>query len=344
MNIPSITKQNNMGLVRYYLAFSVLIAHFNFVFGTEYFWPTSSYNAVGGFFALSGFLVYNSYLKSKDFKQYLIRRARRILPAYWFIVLLCAFGLATVSELPLKEYFSSTQWWKYLASNMIFLNFIEPSLPGVFTHNIEPAVNGSLWTMKIEWFLYISVPVAAWIVRRFREKYFIVFTSIFIISLIYRIIFVYLYDSTHTEIYNILGRQALGQLMYFYVGVLIRFKLTEFIRYKWLILGCCAVLLSFEPFLPYGYIYIPPLAVSALVIWFSMIGKWGVWAGSNDNVSYDIYLFHFPIIQLAFYLGMEEIFGTFLTLVISSVATVLLACFSWFVIGKKYLHKNRLTK
>lgn len=57
---------NNVGLVRYYLALSVLIVHFNSLTGSNIFWPTSSYAGVGGFFALSGFLMYGSYLKRGD--------------------------------------------------------------------------------------------------------------------------------------------------------------------------------------------------------------------------------------------------------------------------------------
>lgn len=50
---PQIGHDNSMGLVRYYLALAVVVAHFNAIFGTELYFPTSSYNAVGGFFALS---------------------------------------------------------------------------------------------------------------------------------------------------------------------------------------------------------------------------------------------------------------------------------------------------
>lgn len=342
--IEQISSDNNMGLVRYYLAFSVLIAHFNTIFGTQFFWPTSSYNAVGGFFALSGFLVYSSYLKTKDARQYILRRAKRIMPAYWFIVLLCAFGLCIVSNLSPAEYFSTPQWWKYLISNLTFLNFIEPSLPGVFTGNPETAVNGSLWTMKVEWCLYLSVPIAAWLVGKFKGKYTMVFAGIVILSLLYRFLFVHLFLSTGKEIYNILGRQFIGQLMFFYVGVFIRFKLKEFIRFKWLILALCVVLLGLTDILPFGGIYIPPFAVSSLVIWFSMIGKWGTWAGSNDNISYDIYLFHFPVIQLLYYLKSNLWIGELGSLLLSLTLTVVLASVSWFLIGKPVLRNGNRKK
>lgn len=344
MEFPTLSKHNNMGLVRYYLAFSVLMAHFNEVFGTSYYWPTSSYNAVGGFFALSGFLVYSSYEKCSNWKQYLIRRGRRILPAYWFIVLLCAFGFGLISRLSLTEYFSSPLWWKYLVANLSFFNFLQPELPGVFEYNHSPAINGSLWTMKIEWMLYISVPIVAWIVYKFKNRYTLIFAVIYIISIIYRIVFAYLYEKTGNEIFSILGRQFLGQLMYFYTGVFIRFKLDFFLKNKWLILILCIFALELTDWIPFGNLIFFPAAVSTIVIWLSLIGKWGVWAGSNDNVSYDMYLFHFPVEQLMFYLGLQNIIGNFFSLILTVVITVALACFSWFIIGKPFLTKNRIIK
>ena len=113
-----------MDLVRYYLALSVLIAHFNYLTGFDIPWPTSSFTGVGGFFALSGFLVFGSFLKKRSVKIYLERRARRILPPYFFIVLLCAIGLVAVSDLSFSDYFQSEQWRKYMLANLSFLNFI----------------------------------------------------------------------------------------------------------------------------------------------------------------------------------------------------------------------------
>jgi peptidoglycan/LPS O-acetylase OafA/YrhL len=158
-----------MGVVRYYLALSVVMAHFSTLTGVEVWWPTSSYDAVGGFFALSGFLVYGSYLRAPSLKTFIANRARRILPAYSFIILLCAFGLVGLSTLPAAEYFTSWHWWRYLLSNLTFLNFLCPDLPGVFSGNEMTAVNGSLWTLKVEWMLYLTVPLVAWLIAKLRR-------------------------------------------------------------------------------------------------------------------------------------------------------------------------------
>ena len=85
---------------------------------------------------------------------------RRILPPYWATVVLFAILLGFCSASP--DYFLSGQFWKYLIANLCFVNFVEPALPGVFDGMEVTAVNGSLWTMKVEWMLYLSMPFASY--------------------------------------------------------------------------------------------------------------------------------------------------------------------------------------
>lgn len=337
--LPSISHDNNMGLVRYYLAFSVVIAHFGTLMGTKLWWPTTSYNAVGGFFALSGFLVYGSYLRSKSWRTYIGRRARRILPTYSFIVLLCALGLVAVSSFSATDYFSSAQWWRYLISNLTFFNFIEPELPGVFTDNVIPAVNGSLWTLKIEWTLYLSVPLVALLISKLKKPAIYTFIVIYICSMLYRMGFLYLYETQGREIWNILSRQVFGQLMYFYTGVVIYFNLRVFLKYKWIIIVVAAILSLLSDYIPYYEITIGPVVVSVIVLWFSLIGNWGKW-GNPNNISYDIYLTHFPVIQLVYTLGISSQIGITGVFFVSMIGIVLLGSISWFGIGKHFLKKH----
>ena len=122
-----------MDAVRYVLAFSVVVAHFNYLCGFDIPWPVSSSTGVGGFFALSGFLIYRNFEQRPIIRHYVLSRTLRILPPYVLIVVLCAFLLAPFSTLPAREYFLDPGWWKYLASNLLFLNFLAPDIPGVFS-------------------------------------------------------------------------------------------------------------------------------------------------------------------------------------------------------------------
>ena len=77
--------ENSFDIIRYFLSFAVLVGHFRVITGIPYYFPMSSVDAVHGFFILSGFLVFYSYMRNPDIRHYTERRTRRILPPYVFI-------------------------------------------------------------------------------------------------------------------------------------------------------------------------------------------------------------------------------------------------------------------
>lgn len=319
----AIPQPNNMGVVRYILALYVLVSHFNSLAGSSIYLPVSMTNVVGGFFALSGFLLMGSYIRKHDFKAYLISRCRRLLPAYWTTVIIFALGLYFVSDA--ADYFTSSGFWGYLTANMAFLNFLHPTLPGVFDHNAIQAVNGSLWTMKVEWTLYLSVPFVAWMFAKWPRKVLHILLGLMFFSALYRSFFFFLYSTTEKEIYNILSRQFLGQLMYFYSGVLLYYFLDTMMKYKKTVIIVCVILQStFQSFVGYQ-LTIEPLIFSTIVIWLSMVGRWATWSGRNDNVSYNIYLVHYPVIQLVAFFSLSQRWSGGWALLTSFVATVIIA-------------------
>lgn len=333
-----------MGLVRYFLALAVVVHHFNGIFGTDYFWPISGYHAVGGFFALSGFLIYGSYLRSSSLKKYFEKRARKILPPYFFIVLACAFLLYFTVEPALRGEYFSWQWVRYVVSNMTFLNFLGHDLPGVFAANPIHAVNGSLWTMKVEWLLYASLPVFVWFTVRTGWKKSWTAAVVFVVSCSYRLWFHHLYDVTGSETYIVLSHQVFGQLSYFYSGIIIYLNFERFMRCRWMIAAVCFAAACIGTAIPYYAYFLEPAVISCLVVWFSMVGKWGVWAGNNDNVSYEMYLFHWPILQLVWQYRLTLGAGDLGALILSLVLTGALACGCWFGFGRRILRGSKAKK
>lgn len=332
----------NMDIVRYVLAFAVVVAHIYYLTGFYLPFPLSSYEGVGGFFALSGFLMYPSFLKHCRLGKYIKSRAKRILPQYLIIVFLCAFGFVFISSYQATEYFESSSFWKYLISNVCFLNWLMPDLPGVFTGDkfVVSAVNGSLWTMKVEWCLYISVPIFVWLLPKLKIEASKMALIIIILSICYRIVFHYLYDETGNEIYNILGRQIFGQLSYFYAGMLVYFCIEWFKRYLSIILIGSFCLIIFPKDLTWCEYIFSPFVITAFVLSLSLFPKDIRYFRHKDNISYTIYLIHWPVIQMCVTLGITN-FGSVLTYLSSILATVVLSVIVEKIV-RKFLFSGKL--
>ncbi len=251
------------------------------------------------FFALSGFLACHSFERSNGFVHYVGKRLIRLMPLYLIVIISFALILSTVSTLSPASYFTDQQFWKYLVSNILTLNFIQPDLPGVFADDrfVTSAVNGSLWTMKVEILLTLTYPVVAALFRRFSRNKVIV--SVIVVSMIYTMVMRHYYNTTGDFIYEIMSRQFVGQAYVFYLGMLIYVNLDIFVRHKWTVaamLGVSAVLLVTV----FDYNIIVRFAILAIaIIWFSVVGDWGRRLSKSDNLSYGIYLCHYPVIQLA---------------------------------------------
>ena len=111
------------------------------------------------FFAISGFLVTQSWEATKGPLRYLAKRALRIFPGLIAALVLSAFVLAPlVTKLPLLDYLRRPEPWRYVFWNTL-LDLRVHELPGVmFVDNaVGLEVNGSLWTLRYEFEMYLMV-------------------------------------------------------------------------------------------------------------------------------------------------------------------------------------------
>lgn len=297
----------NMNILRYLLSFGILINHYNVLTGHDvpyFLW----HDRIGAFFVLSGFLMYHSYSKISDVGKFAVHRARRILPTYFFIVLLCAFGGVLISSLSFTQYFGSSGFWEYLGANLSFMNWLAPTLPGVFEDPVflENTVNGSLWTMKVELVLDLSVPLFVYIVARTGWRKEFTAIGIIIISMISRFFFLNLYEETGNNLYAILSRQFFGQASFFYAGMLAYFLLDRVIKHKMWLIFAGLILYVVGPNIPLGNVIIAPVSVCMLAIGISVTGYTIKPFIHLNCISYNIFLLHFPVIQVLVLFGLNQ--------------------------------------
>jgi len=114
--------------------------------------------AVKVFFVISGYLISESWMQDANVARYLCRRALRIFPALSALCLLTVLLVGpALTQLNWAEYFGNPGTWDYLENVILKPNY---ALPGMFGANLYPgAVNGSLWTLPVEFSMYLLTPV-----------------------------------------------------------------------------------------------------------------------------------------------------------------------------------------
>jgi peptidoglycan/LPS O-acetylase OafA/YrhL len=162
-------RDNNFDALRLLAAISVIFSHsFLIAQGTQDHEPlirlTGNQSILGlcgvfVFFAISGFLVTQSWERTGSAPRYLLKRCLRIFPGLVVALIVSAFVLAPiVTTLPLGQYLARTEPYRYVASNAL-LSVKVHELPGVlFVNNpVGLEINGSLWTLGYEFMMYLMV-------------------------------------------------------------------------------------------------------------------------------------------------------------------------------------------
>lgn len=339
--------RNNLDCLRLILASIVALFHLYVLTGIPAFSTfgvyLSPHFAVRSFFVISGLLIYRSYIRSPSLRSYLEKRVRRIYPAYFAIVALAAIALCPLSTLPVSQYFGAG-FWKYLGANLLFLNFLAPSLPGVFTANSMPAVNGALWTLKIEVAFYLFVPVMHYLCIRFGTKKTI--GVIFFLSCLWKYGFALLdsiYSSTgifsldtSRSLYSQLGAQFPGQMMYFCAGILLLLFFDTLKLHFRMIFPITLCLFLLDHWFMRGTLDV--LWISGVVFVFGFWRYFGNFSKYGD-FSYGVYIVHFPILQTLIALGiarMNPAIFLFVSLSLIGLAGLLM----WYLVECRFLKSS----
>lgn len=260
--------------------------YFNFheLFGSKF--------AVDSFFVLSGFLVFNSFIKNPRIGSYFLKRFLRIYPAYIFsIVFFSLFLFLIFPNVAFKALFD------YFLPQVFFLNFLKPTINGVFDSNNIQVVNGALWTLKIEVLFYLVVPLIYYLIKKFNYK--VVLLLLFLFSIVWD--FTLLILNSFIDIPNFIFHQFPSQLKYFAIGIFISYSYPlnkSFFKKQYLLWPLVIYIISYFFGLSEN-LFLRPILLGAIIFSLSSL-PFNLKPLKND-LSYGLYICHFPIIQLFVY-------------------------------------------
>jgi peptidoglycan/LPS O-acetylase OafA/YrhL len=324
-------RDNNLNLIRMLAATGVLISHA---------WPVSTGDiddqplahvlngidlgivCVSIFFAISGYLIAQSYERDPNLKRFWFSRVMRIFPALLVVLLITALILA-----PLITVTSVKSVWlaapEYILRNFTLFS-LEQYLPGVFKGNpVGGSINIPLWTLSHELTCYFFVTVLGLLGFLKSPRLMLIAWLAFIAC--YAVI---LYFEPQSRLV------ALAKLAFpFMVGVVL-FVWRKKVLLSWPI-GAFLVILAVLFYDSFVFREVFMLALTYIVFLFAYLpgGKIRDYNRLGDY-SYGIYIYAFPIQQLVAYTGVTN---PLLNILWSFPLALICALVSWTIVEKPSL-------
>ena len=308
-HVPKLTRDNDVDLLRLILASCVVFFHSRTLIGGLDF-AFARISAVPVFLFLSGLLITESFYGSANFKIYCEKRVRRIYPAYLAVVifggLLSYFGWQVWGEQSIRF----TNLLKYWVINAGFANWLAPCVTTELTPSIDTcAVNGSLWVMKWEVIFYTALPAMLLLFSRF-NKFFNLLSLLILTFLV----------SFETSTYMRIFQCFLMGICTYYLKPLWMKPLQSLPPIPPLLrMLILIVVFPLGQFMYYG----PFILLLMLVAFYPTKEGWRLNTLKFGDISYGVFLIHFPLITGAFQFLPPSLLGPWVSLAVLFAAVIL---------------------
>ena len=276
-------------------------------------------------FVVTGYLVTQSCLRETSLSRYYKRRAIRIFPALWFCLFLTVFVIGPLfTQNSLCEYFSDC--WRFLFHNMLLETVYE--LPGVFLRNpFKAAVNGSLWSLPVQFALYVIVGTGIWCVVHLPSRLRLpIYTSGALFAILCAIVKAVFWPQFRLRIYGIAIPPVFNVASFFLTGSLIAYARWERLCRPavWLPLYIAVRLLP-EPYRAAGTVVVLPCAVLSAGLHLPPLRPQFF---SFHNIAYGLYLWGWTVQQtliLLLHVNRGLHLSPYIYYLLSMTATALIA-------------------
>jgi peptidoglycan/LPS O-acetylase OafA/YrhL len=320
MSVQIKQEANHFNFIRLFAAFLVFYGHAYIFMGTPIHIFLNHELGILIFFAISGYLISLSWDRDPSVIRYFRRRALRIFPALAVVIILSILVLGPImTTWNLKDYFSSSYLWLYLKNIILYISYY---LPGVFEHNTVPnVVNGSLWSLPVEFFMYILVVVFGQ--GKPYTKYIVALSFIVFASL------TVLWARVSPDMIVIYGtdmREVAKTGTYFWAGALMFYwNLKRFFTFEYFVIAMLFLFFIYQ----WSYLYsiVSLFLIPFLVLTFGFSKAYILLIFNKFDYSYGFYIYAFPVQQSIIYLYPN--ISPLLFLTSGFVITMIFAVLSW---------------
>jgi peptidoglycan/LPS O-acetylase OafA/YrhL len=342
-------RQNNFDALRLVAAASVVFSHsFLITEGTQdhewLIWFTGNQSILGlvgvfVFFAISGFLVTQSFEATGDVWRFLVKRALRIFPGLLVATALSAFVLApVVTTLCPSAFLLRPEPYEYVIGNTLLDQTVH-ELPGVmFVNNpVGLEINGSLWTLRLEFAMYLMV-LALGMLRLLSLRVALLLVAFGMACLHFNML-----DELEKWGWFFQLLSGWGWLVGFFAAGMVLYKLrhTRIFDGRIALLAFAGLVLS----VPLRqFILLFPLFGCYLVLWLALTPRLPVIPAARfGDLSYGIYIYGWPVEQgVIWLLGGRAVWWQVFLLALPTAAA--LAFLSWHLVESPALRLKPKTR
>ncbi|MCA3773840.1 MAG: acyltransferase [Cutibacterium sp.] len=294
-------------------------------------WDTLGFLAVAIFFSISGYFMPGSFIRSGNFMDFIKRRLRRLLPG----LVVCTF----ITNYLIAPIFVTEPAIEYIASYDTFLTFLSTAvflgkdIPGAFGGWIFPhAINGSLWTLPIEFMCYLIIGAALSFSKNFRVP-----LGLFLLSVVGTVAQVA--TGYNYSFYNVPLSYLLMFGICFNGGALLSMTRPAWEPHRAILVAAAAVGILITRGRPEINV-VGPLALTLLTIMIGTAYSEKLIRGRFD-ISYGIYIYAFPIQQIVINVATQNLW---LSMMLSLALTLMAAYLSYRFVESPFLPKRLIDK